>query len=116
MKQATIFDYARMCRKVASGCLYCPLSSSNNNTGVTCSVFIKKYPDKANEIILKWCEEHPIKTRQSEFLEMFPNVVLNDDEVISICPNIIDGQYGANCSKLTCKECRKEYCLAEVDE
>ena len=118
MKKATIYEYARMCSYYddCNWCEGCPLASENNGLGIECCEAIINHPDKANEIILKWCKEHPVKTRQSEFLKMFPNVELVDDVVINICPNVIDGQYSADCTRLTCKECRKEYWLAEVDE
>ena len=118
MKKATIFDYVRMCKANNSleKCLKCPLHEDNNGEQSDCDEFVKNFTDKANEIILNWCEEHPIKTRQSEFLKMFPNVVLINNEVIKICPDIIDSQYGADCTRLTCDECHKKYWLAEVDE
>lgn len=72
--------------------------------------------DKANEIILNWCKEHPATTRQSEFLEMFPNVALVDCEFINICPKDIDIQYGADCNNQSCRDCKKEYWLAEALE
>ena len=112
-KKATIYDYARLCRKYHyTNCQSCPMCVERCNLRIMNDVQI----DKANEIILKWCKEHPIKTRQSEFLEMFPNVALINCEVINICPKDIDIQYGANCNELLCEQCRKEYWLAEVDE
>lgn len=111
-EKATIFDFVRMCAAHVNGCKECEIYKRSGG----CLHFVRGHIDEASEIILKWCKEHPIKTRQSEFLQMFPNVELIDDEVINICPNVIDVQYGANCKKLTCKECRKKYWLAEVEE
>lgn len=115
--KATIYDLERMCKAFRKDfCKDCPLYSAGSKKGIACGTFVRYCADKANEIILKWCKEHPVKTRQSEFLEMFPNVELVDDGVINICPNTIDVKYGANCRKLTCKECRKNYWLTEVEE
>nr|DAG28566.1 MAG TPA: PP2A A subunit, PP2A C, phosphatase, PP2A, HYDROLASE.8A [Caudoviricetes sp.] len=111
MEKATIYDYARMCN-TNEFCSDCPMNESDED----CYDLMRENPDKANEIILKWCKEHPVKTRQSEFLKMFPNVVFINDEVINICPDIIDSQYGADCTRLTCDECRKKYWLAEAEE
>lgn len=54
------------------------------------------------------------KTRQSEFLKMFPNAKRDDDEIIYICPN--------TCCKTVdcaghnyCRTCRKDFWLAEVE-
>ena len=114
MEKATIYDYGRLCRTVIT-CDNCPLCAKQNGTNLSCDDLLIKNPDKANEIILNRCKEHPIKTRQSEFLEMFPNAALVD-EAVNICPREIDNQYSADCTKLSCHDCKKFYWLAEVDE
>ena len=51
------------------------------------------------------------KTRQSEFLKMFPNA--NQKEgVMDICPLILDKS--EKCFKVNCKVCQKDFWLAEV--
>lgn len=59
-------------------CSDCPLSSSNNGTGISCSHFETGYPEKAIAIVQKWSDEHPQKTYLSEFLKAYPNTLLND--------------------------------------
>lgn len=113
-QKATIHDYARMCKKITE-CNDCPLSYRANEKNICCYEFVSEYPDKANEIILKWCKEHPIKTRQSKFLEIFQNVALVG-EAINICPREIDNKYSADCTKSSCYDCKNFYWLAEVDE
>ena len=115
-QRATIYDYARMCRRGTSRCSECPLNSGNNGTGSTCSAFVNQYPDKANEIILKWCKEHPVETRQDELLEVFPNADIKDG-VADICVKQIDGRLAPHrCSVYTCcKDCKRAYWLEEVD-
>lgn len=115
-EKATIDDFARMCNRIHPKCEKCPLSFINNRKCEFCKDLLRGYPDKASEIILKWCEEHPIKTRQEKFLEMFPNVELVDGGTINICPHTIDSQYGADCRVLTCRECRRKYWSEEVEE
>ncbi len=114
MEKTSLYDYARMCRTYATlGCYYCPLSHCKNGLNQVCGDLIRKHPDKANEIILKWCEEHPIETRQDRLLKMFPEIKMHN-EVIDICPI----GFGGACSvgNKCCYECKKEYWLAEVDE
>ena len=53
------------------------------------------------DYIEQWSEEHPVKTRQSEFLERYPNVPLNEDGVINIMPCDIDGRLPSDC----CVDC-----------
>lgn len=122
MKKATIDDYARMCKTYVD-CTNCPLNYEKTHGGA-CNIFMGKNPDKANEIILKWCKEHPIKTRQSEFLKMFPNA-MKDEGIINIDPCIVDETLHPDsscweCAKKNnvedCAQCCKEYWLAEVDE
>ena len=123
-EKATIFDYARMCKHFDDNCQECPVFYKQTETGLGCEDFIRNCPDKANEIILKWCNEHPVKTRQDRFLKMFPNAK-KDEEVINIDPCIVDETfYQASpcweCAKKRnvedCEECRKNYWLAEVQE
>ena len=115
MEKATIYNYARMCKNIKE-CEDCPLGVNNNGEGIACSDLMMKVPDKANKIILKWCKEHPIKTRQSEFLKMFPNAVTNGNGRPSICPNNLDRNYGCELEPNSCCECMDNYWLAEVDE
>ena len=119
MKKATIYDYARICNSYNKQCEGCPLGVSNNGTEMSCGFAIMEVTDKANEIILKWCKEHPIKTRQSEFMKMFPNVGIYKG-AINICPCAIDCDYDCKNKEkyvdFDCTGCKKDYWLAEVDE
>lgn len=115
MKKATIYDYARMCKNIKE-CEDCPLGVNNNGEGIACSYLMMKVPDKANEIILKWCEEHPVETRQDRFLKLYPNSLIDGDNVSHICPRYINKQFICQEPEKRCCDCRKEYWLAEVDE
>lgn len=62
-----------------------------------------------------------IKTRQSVFLEQFPEVELTQDGVITICPFVISAAHrgkDGNCTNCSdsCPECRKKFWLAEVED
>ena len=37
-------------------------------------------------IVEKWAKEHPIKTRQSELLKLFPNMKIDDAGILCMCP------------------------------
>ena len=115
MGKATLYDLDRMCKSY-SGCTNCPFEPENTPLA-DCRIFIFKNIDKANEIILNWCKEHPVETRQERFLKMFPNAK-KDEEVINIDPCIVDETfYQASpcweCAKKRnvedCEECRKKY-------
>ena len=113
-EKATIYDWYRMC-KHHGDCQHCLLEEKICERAIGCSL---KRIDEINEIILNWCKEHPIKTRQSEFLKMFPNA----EKVcgnISICPRCM-GEKGYDARKCdveySCIECQKSYWLVEVEK
>ena len=59
----------RMCRS-HERCLDCPLK------GVKCNVTDESY-SKIIAIVEQWSKDHPRKTRQSVFLEQWPDAVLD---------------------------------------
>lgn len=115
-KKATIYDYARICKSY-DDCKKCPIGTRNNSVGIPCDYLIRTHPDKANEIILNWCEEHPVETRRDRFLKMFPNAnICRGCLEISPC-NVDIRQFDSEkCGTKSCAKCRKEYWLAEVEE
>lgn len=124
-EKATIFDYARMCRNFEPDCGECPMYREQSVSGLCCVDFVKVHQDKANEIILNWCKEHPVETRQDRFLKMFPNAKVRNDGVLGIEPCNVDKDKYVDADKFpcpkahgfaNCSECRKEYWLAKVDE
>lgn len=71
--------------------------------------------EKTISKVEQWAKEHPIKTRQSEFLKMFPNADLCRD-VINILPCSVEKGMSKCCSDKRCEECRKDYWLTEVTD
>lgn len=73
-------------------------------------------PEKAVEIVEKWASENPKKTRQSEFLKMFPNA-LKDGGVLVVRPCNLEGTTNMLCESkiITCEDCKREYWLTEVE-
>lgn len=71
------------------------------------------------ETVLKveqWAKDHPVKTRQSEFLKMFPDAKINDDGILAFCPGAFS-QKEKYCHKYNkCEECCKDYWLKEVTD
>ena len=73
----------------------------------------------------QWAAEHPIKTRQSEFLKLFPEARIDKTTgVLTICPAELTkecrddrGACGAySVETCVCEPCRREFWLAEVEE
>ena len=100
----------------AIGCTCCPLSVYNNKTAEKCKHYIFNKPEEAVAAVEKWSSEHPIKTRQSEFLKMFPNASIGVNGAITICPCHIDAKFETEiCGISKCEDCKKEYWLVEVE-
>lgn len=66
----------------------------------------------------QWAAEHPAKTRQSEFLKMFPDApIYPDTGLVRVSPCQVDRALCGNCpTGINCIECRKAFWLAEVEE
>lgn len=69
----------RICKIYIGDCDDCPLEFDNNGENENCNDFMLRYPEKAEEILTKWAEEHPQKTILMDFLEKYPNAKLDDD-------------------------------------
>lgn len=110
-------EKSRMCNQLI--CLNCQVSRNNNGTGINCEDFSKSYPEKCVDTVEMWSKEHPIKTRQSEFLKMFPNCKKSGGkrDVVCVCPKEVDITllYEFECLKTDCNDCKKKYWLAEVE-
>ena len=99
-----------LCRMCNCECFNCEFRK-RLSVFETCTAWRKTHPDEAVAIVEKWAKEHPVKTRQSEFLKILPNVGL-EEGVIDVCPKATEKN--AICFRLNCKVCKKDYWLAEV--
>ena len=64
----------------------------------------------------QWAAEHPVKTRQSEFLKHYPGARITIDGYLHACPMDVFSDTGINCNARNCFECRKKFWLAEVED
>ena len=76
---------------------------------------------RAVKFVERWDAEHPIKTRQSEFLKLFPGAEPTKDGILAICPNAFSPVYKDErglCTRhgVECDNCCREFWLAEVEE
>lgn len=64
----------------------------------------------------QWSKEHPRKTRQSVFLEQWPNCLLDGDCVIGLCPRNVDKNYICDVNRSDgCPGCRRKFWMQEVE-
>lgn len=107
----------RMCDSMEE-CSNCPLNGCKLTFPCKGSKERAEYKDaeKCVAEVEKWSAEHPIKTRQSEFLKIFPNAILDYNGTVSMCPLYIEPYIKDDlCYKTFCDERRKKYWLAEVE-
>ena len=102
---------SRMCSSYDSQCSDCPIGIESKKEYLDCYSFIKFHIEEVVEIVEKWMEEHPAKTRKSALLEIFPTVILSEDGIPIICPHDM-GQIGCH---TTCEECCKEFWTEEIE-
>ena len=72
-------------------------------------------PEAIVEAMSEWIKKNPIKTRQSEFLKMFPNAT----NVLDFCPHAMDSTFKSFCNLASseyCRTCKKDYWLTPIDE
>ena len=113
-------EYNRMCSTIS--CSDCNIGSNYSFTNISdCIRVVSHDPQEAIEIVQKWSDENPLKTRLSMFLEMFPNAEIADDGMPYIYPCKLDANYefSEDCKEFLggfrCGMCKKEYWLAEVE-
>ena len=101
----------RMCRSFCGSCRGCPCEK------VRCSLNSLTSDDDYKRIVAiveEWSAAHPRKTRQSVFLEQYPEAECG---CLILCPKRISAdcrnRYG-NCTNLVCSDCRREFWMQEV--
>lgn len=114
----------RMCRTMIykeGGCGACPIYNVlKRRCGLTVPVTNDvgdDYCKKTVSAVEDWAKEHPIKTRQSEFLKMFPKAP-KDGHILDICPQYLNVEYmpPKRCENIACGDCRIAYWSEEVPE
>lgn len=104
-------EFRRMC-KSTSDCTKCPYH------GDKCDNAMERLEETVAEVE-KWSQEHPRKTRQSVFLEQYPEAQIDDNDVLSVCPAVISPSHrkdGGGCLNIhkVCAVCRREFWMQEV--
>ena len=72
-------------------------------------------------IVEQWAKKHLVKTRQSEFLNQWPDAEISDDGLPSIAPcqlnlKFIHGESQKDCEdRGVCNKCRRDFWLKEIE-
>lgn len=109
---------ARMCRKY-DDCEDCILSDFCRHTCNKQDTY--QVAEQAVANVLEWVKEHPVKTRQSELLKLFPEASVLYDEYLNICPAQISSECrdkktgGCYDPGRDCGKCKRDFWLKEIE-
>lgn len=72
---------------------------------------------RAVKFVERWDAAHPIKTRQSVFLEQFPNApIYTNTHNVALDPCLVDTTLRGHCpTGRGCDICRREFWMQEVE-
>lgn len=108
----------RMCKSFDKYCYGCP--AWDGSCKLEPGPYLKCEADKAVKIVEEWSAAHPRRTRQSVFLEQYPEASISEHGVLLVCPCPISASHRnahGGCATIgrRCDDCRKEYWLQEVE-
>lgn len=104
----------RMCNYY-SHCDGCPLDDSK------CVIESSTTDEDCKRIVAaveQWSKENPRKTRQSVFLEQWPETEIDKYGCLRLCPELVSADYRnrhRDCLNRVCIECRREFWMQEVE-
>ena len=101
----------RMCNAHSPGCEGCRIDEAKPVIS-ECVSWAFVNPEKAVQIVEEWSAAHPRKTRQSVFLEQWPDADKDRNGVCNICPKFVSK--GVSCvydrgTFKSCADCRREF-------
>ena len=103
---------ARMCDYYVN-CDDCP--AGNHGRCASLNEIPKMVP-----IVEKWAKEHPVKTRQSEFLKQWPDAEIGYDGLLTIAPcqlniELLQCDSQEDCeNRGVCNKCCRDFWLKEI--
>lgn len=104
-------EFRRMC-KSSNDCAKCEYHGDKCNNAI-------ELLEKTVAAVEKWSQEHPRKTRQRKFLDMFPTASVDDVGVLNVCPAAVDDRYRdghcGNKTLLSCQDCCRKFWMQEVE-
>lgn len=75
-------------------------------------------PVIAVKVVEKWSSAHSRKTRQSVFLEQWPEAEIDKSGCLMLCPLTVSAEHRdrhGECTKLVCSGCRRKFWMQEVE-
>lgn len=109
-------EYLKTLRRMCNGgCRECEYEKRSGSD--PCMIWQRTHPEEAVAIVERWAAEHPVKTRQNEFLKQWPEADVDEtDGCLTLDPCKLYKKMRKECVGKLCSECRKAFWLAEVEE
>lgn len=111
-------NYTRMCTAIEN-CEECPCIETDFCKNVSPKELDQKGAEDVVRMVEEWAAAHPIKTRQSVFLEQWPNCMIDNNGVVWICPRNVDNKRICDLELFydcrSCPVCRREFWSQEVE-
>lgn len=107
-----LVERKRLCGSY-KGCVGCPFGAAE------CVVRDMTSENTCKRIVTaveQWSKEHPRKTRQSVYLEQWPNCMMDTNGTVGLCPRNVDKKYGCKLNWAGgCPDCHREFWMQEVE-
>ena len=104
----------RMCNSYEA-CVGCPMEQTDD------CCMIEMNLKHMISIVEKWAKEHPVKTRQSEFLKQWPDAEIGYDGLPTVAPcqlnvELLQCESQKDCEdRGVCDKCRRDFWLKEIE-
>lgn len=124
-------DAVEFLKEAKRYCKWCKNTTQDGKKRLCDACYFEKLNDIFNlhpmaygkfvETVEQWVKEHPVKTRQSEFLKQWPDAEISDDGLPAISPcqlNVlfIHGKAQKDCEdRGVCNKCRRDFWLKEIE-
>ena len=112
----------RMCKSFGDRCTGCPASDDCGCCAVDQVLDQASTLDATAQVAIveKWSAAHPRKTRQSVFLEQWPESLLDESGVLLLCPREISAAHRDSSGMCkhpgkNCVDCYREFWMQEVE-
>ena len=97
------------------GCMECPAYKYR------CEEGFDGQEEDGVSIVEQWAKEHPVKTRQDEFFNHWPDAEISDDGLPTVAPcqlnvELLQCESQKDCEKRgACGKCRCDFWIKEVE-
>ena len=124
-------DAVEFLKEAKRYCKWCKNTTQDGKKRLCDACYFEKLNDIFNlhpmaygkfvETVEQWVKEHPVKTRQSEFLKQWPDAEISDDGLLSIAPcqlnvELLQCESQEDCEKRgVCDKCRRDFWLKEIE-